>query len=71
MGAVLVMTSTLMSDRQFAAIRDNGLALVSTLMDGCLLVREPEGTLLELNRDGDLEPHAERPGRVSLEDLPR
>jgi hypothetical protein len=63
------MTAT-MSERQLAQIRENGLALVSTLLDGTLLVREPEGTLLELDQDGDLRPHTDRPGRVTLKDLP-
>jgi hypothetical protein len=59
-----------MSDEQFAAIRANQLAVVSTQMDGTLVVREREGTLLELSRTGDLQPHAERPGRVTIENLP-
>lgn len=56
-----------MSDEQFAAIREGQLVLVSTLFDGTLVVREPEGGLLELDRDGDLQPHLERAGRVTAE----
>lgn len=59
-----------MSDAQLAQIRENGLAVVSTQLDGSLLVREPDGTLLELDRKGDLQPHTKRVGRVMLQDLP-
>ena len=61
----------MMTDAQFAAIREGDLTLVSTLFDGSLLVREQDGTLLELDRDGDLSAHTERAGqRVDATDLP-
>jgi hypothetical protein len=54
----------MMTPAQFAALRDTDLTMVATLLSGALLVREADGTLLELDRDGDLAAHTERAGRV-------
>jgi hypothetical protein len=58
-----------MTPAQFAALRDTDLTMVSTLLSGALLVREPDGTLLELDPDGDLAAHTERAGRVDAATL--
>lgn len=54
-----------MSDAQLETIRAEGVRMVSTLFDGTLVVRDPDGVLLELVASGDLLPHIDtRPGRA-------
>lgn len=59
-----------MNDVQLETLRLRGLRLLSTLLDGSLLVHDPVGDLYELGADGTLLPHVEnRPVRLSPADL--
>lgn len=48
-----------MTDAQFEALRDLGLTMTRTLLDGSLVVVDDAGDVWELGPAGDLLPHVQ------------